>query len=102
MMKKKSIKANKNKIKNDDADDVVEAGPKRTRMTDYEGFVQAWSNAESVAEAAKVSGIKKTTASAIAVRLRKAGVVLKTFPRRGPSIPIDVKRLNKIASGKAS
>lgn len=83
---------------NDDVPSVPKKG--RTAAIDYAEFVATWRDAGSVSEVAEAMGIKRNSASAIAARLRKGGVVLKSFPRRG-SQPIDVKRLNKIAAGKA-
>lgn len=74
---------------------------RRVAAISYDDFVKAWSGAGSLVEVAEALGIKRNSASAIASRLRKAGVVnLRSFPRRGSQL-IDVKRLNKIASGKA-
>lgn len=71
----------------------------RPASIDYEDFVKLWVGAGTVGEVATALGIKTVSASAIANRLRKEGVELKRFPRRG-SQPIDVKRLNRLAAGK--
>lgn len=85
-----------------DQDDAGDKPKGRPLMVDYEEFVRTWSSAKTVSEAAAAMGIKRNSASAIAARLRKEGVVaLRKFPRRG-SQPIDVKRLNKIAAGKTA
>jgi len=108
-MKKKIKKAKKTKVMeredNHEADSAETTGdPKKGRPTtvNYDEFVKVWRDAGSVSEVAEAMGIKRNSASAIAARLRKAGVTeLRSFPRRGAQ-PIDVKRLNKIASGKAA
>lgn len=104
-MKKKikTKKRAKSANRSPDPDSVEAVGePKNDRLTvDYDKFVRVWSSASSVSEVAEAMGIKRNSASAIAARLRGAGVTLRKFPRRGAQ-PIDVKRLNKIASGKAS
>jgi hypothetical protein len=111
-MKKKSKKSS-NKSSNktrsstrDDAADVDESShdlsdggsSKGRRVTiDPEEFVRAWTAAGSVAEVADQFGIKPTSATALASRLRKAGVdQLKHFARRSGK-PIDARALNKIA-----
>lgn len=107
-MKKKIKKTKKTKLSTQVADHSQADGgssadePKKGRpaTVNYEEFTRVWRDAASVGDAAKTLGIKRNSASAIAQRLRKEGVVLKSFPRRG-SQPIDVKRLNKIAAGKA-
>lgn len=83
------------------SDERSEEKKKRATAINYDEFVRVWSNAKSVTEVSEVMGVKRNSASAIAARLRKAGVVsLRNFPRKSPQ-PIDVKKLNKIASGKA-
>lgn len=84
-----------------DVDADITEEPKKGRPTtiDYKAFVKAWRDAASVSEVAGAMGVKRNSASAIAARLRRGGVTLKNFPRRG-SQPIDVKLLNKIAAGK--
>jgi hypothetical protein len=85
----------------DELDVDGEANKKgRPATVDYESFVKLWVKAGSVNEVAKAFDIKTTSASAIANRLRKGGIKLKRFPRRGAQ-PIDVKKLNRIATGKA-
>lgn len=99
-MKKKLNKASK-KIKTAAPDSPEVRNESKKTPTDYDEFVKTWSNAGSVAEVASAMGIKRNSASAIAARLRKAGVVkLRSFPHR-TARPIDVKRLNKIASGSS-
>jgi len=105
-MKKKTKNAKKarSSVRNGDpvTDEVTpDEGVKRSRTPspDYDKFVELWSTSASVSEVAEALDIKSNSASAIANRLRKAGVPLEKFPRRG-SQPIDVKRLTKIASGK--
>lgn len=75
-------------------------GPKRNPSVNYDTFVKIWIASGSVGQVAKELGIQKTTASAIAGRIRRAGVELKKFERRVKQ-PINVKRLNRIARGKA-
>lgn len=82
---------------NDDEDD--DGSEKRRAKVDYDEFVATWQSSESVSQVAETLGIQRNSASAIAARLRKAEVSLKKMARRS-SQPIDVKRLNKIASGK--
>jgi hypothetical protein len=105
-MKKKSKKSS-NKTRSSSHDDELTdtAGdessgddPKARRVTiDPEEFVRAWTAADSVAEVAGQFGVKSTSATALASRLRKAGVTeLKHFARRSGK-PIDAKALNKIA-----
>lgn len=69
----------------------------RPNAVDYDQFVKLWKAAGSVSEVAKKLGIKNNSASAIAKRLRDSGIKLKRFPRLQAQ-PIDVKRLNKLAS----
>lgn len=74
--------------------------PRRRRMSvDYVEFVKEWTKSDSVSEVAATFDIKPVSATAIASRLRKKGVDLKRFARRGAQ-DIDVKRLNRIAAGK--
>lgn len=70
---------------------------KRTRKDPYpyELFVKIWAKAASVSEVVQETGLSKNTVSAICTKLRKAGVELKTMPRR-TARPIDVKALNKL------
>lgn len=107
-MKKKIKKTKKTKVtEREDAHDDPEPttdSPKRGRPAgvNYDEFVKVWCGSESLTEVAETMGIKRNSASAIASRLRKAGVTaLRNFPRRGAQ-PIDAKRLNKIAAGKKS
>lgn len=108
---KKKLKKKSKKVKAEEttgADDVsdtessddVESDSQRSKV-DYDEFVRTWRDSNSVSEVASALNIKRNSASAIAARLRKAKVDLKRFPRRG-SQPIDVKHLNRIASGKAT
>ena len=105
---KKKIKKKTKAAKATERQDDHEAGaaaaaesPKKGRPTtvNYADFVRTWRDAATVSEVADALGIKRNSASAIAARLRKGGVTLKSFPRRG-SQPINVKQLNKIAAGK--
>ena len=103
-LKKAKKKGKKNAARTNEQEvvDTEESGePKRGRpaMINYDKFVSAWRGAGSVTEVSDALGIKRNSASAIAARLRKAGVKLDSFPRRG-SQTIDVKRLNKIAAGE--
>lgn len=107
-MKKKVKKTSKKKNPNalmHALDELEKSEPEvkkgRPATVDYERFVKLWVGAESVNDVAVEFGIKTTSASAIANRLRKEGVNLKRFPRRGAQT-IDVKKLNRIAAGKAS
>jgi DNA-binding MarR family transcriptional regulator len=72
---------------------------KRTPAVPYERFVKLWSTAATVGEVAKKLGIKTSSASATANRLRKKGVKLRRFPRRVAQ-PVDTTKLNRIASGR--
>ena len=67
----------------------------RPPAIDYEVFTKVWMDADSVRGVAETLKISNSAASAIAVRLRNAGVDLKKFPRR-ESQKVDVKKLNKI------
>ncbi len=101
---KKKVKKTTKKTRSTPSDEELildgEEGKKgRTATIDYEGFVRLWRDAASVSEVAETLGIKTTSASAIANRLRKGGVPLKRFPRKGAQ-PIDVKKLSRIAAGK--
>lgn len=98
---KKKGKKNAARSNEHEAADTEESGePKKGRpaMVNYDKFVSAWRGASSVTEVSNALGIKRNSASAIAARLRKAGVKLDSFPRRGSQL-IDVKRLNKIEAG---
>ncbi len=102
-MKKKTKSNNsiskKSKNTEDEAPDA--SVPKgRAAAVNYNSFVKLWRDALSPGDVARELGIKTNSASAIAGKLRKAGVDLQKFRRRGNQ-PIDVKHLNKIASGKA-
>lgn len=107
-MKKKIKKTKKSKTTerddetSNDADSEQSSEPKKGRPTtvNYEEFVRVWRDASSVSEVADKLGIKRNSASAIAARLRKNGITMRSFPKRGAQV-IDVKRLNKIAAGKA-
>lgn len=106
-MKKKIKKLNKKTHSRPSSKASVEAsveakppGNTRVASVDYEEFVRLWTKAASVSEVANAFNIKTTSASAIANRLRKEGIELRRFPRRGARI-IDVKKLNRIATGKA-
>lgn len=102
---KKKMKAKKKTISHDEESSVAgaDAGSKkvggRSNTVNYEEFVRFWQEAESVSEVATTFDIKTTSASAIANRLRKGGVDLKKFPRRGAQL-IDIKKLNRIVAGK--
>lgn len=86
--------------KTDDSEMSDEPKNGRPTMVNYDEFVKVWRDASSVSDVASAMGIKRNSASAIAARLRAAGVTnLRSFPRRGAQ-PIDVKRLNKLAVGK--
>lgn len=66
-----------------------------------EEFVRVWQdpNTQSVQEVARKLGIKPTSASAKAARLRKAGVPLRRFPAgRGGGPRVDWSRLAQIAA----
>lgn len=102
--KKKAVKKNREEAPSEDSsveNEDVESGTKkgRTPSVDYAEFVKLWVSSESASSVAEELGIKVTSASAIANRLRKKGVDLKRFPRRD-SQEVDVKRLNRIAAGK--
>ena len=98
---KKTRTANHVETKDDEpTTNTAGATTGRPSTVNYEEFVRRWKDADSVSDVAKVFGIKTTSASAIANRLRKEGVELKRFPRRGAQA-IDVKKLNKIIAGKA-
>jgi len=71
----------------------------RPNAVDYKLFVKLWKSSGSVGDVAKALGINANSASAIAKRLRDSGVQLKRFMRRAPQ-KIDVKLLNKLASGR--
>lgn len=99
----KMIKKTKNGARKETPDDgTVPNEPKkrRTAAVDYVEFVRTWRDATSLVKVAEAMNVKLNSASAIAGRLRKAGVDLQVFQRRS-SQPIDVKLLNKIAAGKA-
>jgi hypothetical protein len=101
-MKKKTKNTNK-KTKNGATPEADESSgePKksRTAAVDYAEFVRTWRDAKSLTEVAEAMNVKLNSASAIAGRLRKAGIDLQLFRRRS-SQPIDVKLLNKILAGK--
>lgn len=105
--KNKTITKKPRRGETDDADartaeatmDDEKKGKGRMSVVNYEAFCRAWSAANNVSDVAKEFGIKTTSASAIANRLRKQRVQLKKFPRRGAQ-QIDVKRLNQIVAGK--
>lgn len=69
-------------------------GGKRKRV-DYKLFVKTWMRAATVGEVADTMGIKTTSATAIASRLRKKGLDLPKFARSGGE-GIDLKELGKI------
>lgn len=98
--KKAKTSARDDAPKADDNFEMTEE-PRKGRPTtvNYEEFVRCWRDAKSVSDVASAMGIKRNSASAIAARLREAGIPLRQFPRRGAQ-PIDVKKLSKIASGK--
>jgi hypothetical protein len=109
-MKKKTKKKTSKKARGEDQIDVLaeaellngdESVTKKGRPSsvDYAEFVKLWTVSDSVGDVATELGIKTTSASAIANRLRKGGVKLKRFPRRG-SQPIDVKDLNRIVASE--
>lgn len=75
-------------------DDEPAAGGKRKRV-DYKLFVKTWMRAGTVSEVAETMGIKTTSATAIASRLRKKGLDLPKFARSGGE-GIDLKELGKI------
>ncbi len=83
----------------DDGDTDEPTKKRRPASVSYADFVKLWTNSDTVSEVAEALGIARTSASAIASRLRKEGVTLKNYPRRG-SQAINVKELNKIANGK--
>lgn len=104
-MKKKSKKTNKRTRSADQEVDDAGTGSEgetgsaaagRRPSINYEDFVRKWVASDTIAEVAEHFGIARTSATAIASRLRKNGVELKHFARRG-SQEIDVKALNKIA-----
>ncbi len=97
--KKKAAKSPKNVIVDSAASGSPATDKSRPPTVNYKDFVKAWVKASSVAEVAETFGIKTTSASAIANRLRKAKIILKRFPRRGAQA-IDVRELNRIAAGK--
>jgi hypothetical protein len=67
----------------------------RPSAVSYPEFVKLWKGAKSVGEVAKAFGIKPNSCSAIAARLRLAGVKLHSFPKRAPQA-VDTKQLNKL------
>lgn len=75
-------------------DEEPAAGGKRKRV-DYKLFVKTWMRAATVGEVAETMGIKTTSATAIASRLRKKGLDLPKFARSGGE-GIDLKELGKI------
>lgn len=104
-LKKKITKKTRDEdVQGEDAGDTdsgePSAGKGRPSSVSYEKFTKMWTDAASVSDVATALGIKTTSASAIANRLRRAGVELKRFPRRG-SQEIDVKKLNRITTGKS-
>lgn len=87
-------------VEEDTNTDDDDSTPRRRRTSiDYTEFVKAWTKSESVSEVAEQFDIKAVSATAVASRLRKKGVELKRFARKGGQ-EIDVKRLNRIAAGK--
>ena len=94
---------NKNGKKNGAAKPASTGTPKRTRKDPYpyEQFVKIWAKADSVAQVVQETGLSKNTVSAICTKLRKAGVELKTMPRR-TARPIDAKALNKLVKEAGS
>lgn len=99
-MKKKTHKAREHSA--DSHDDPVYSRQKgRPPTVRHEFFVKVWTESTTVGEAAERLGIKPTSASSLANRLRGRGVALKHFPRRVAQ-PVDVRKLNKIASGKGA
>ena len=100
--KKTGSSAREETSKADDFEMSDEPKKGRPTMVNYDEFVKVWRDASSVSDVASAMGIKRNSASAIAARLRAAGVTnLRSFPRRGAQ-PIDVKRLNKLAAGKSA
>lgn len=66
----------------------------------FETFVKNWQKAATVADVMAATGLSRNTVSAMASRLRKEGVKIKSFPRR-TARPVDVSTLNRIASENA-
>lgn len=71
-------------------------GRPRPTAVDYDQFVKLWRTMPTVSALAKKLGIKASSASAIANRLRGKGVQLRRFARR-PTQAVDAKKLNRIA-----
>jgi len=67
----------------------------RRPSVNYEEFVRKWKDSDTIADVAAHFGIARTSATAIASRLRKKGVELPKFARNGAQ-EIDVKALNRI------
>ena len=71
----------------------------RTRVSiDYPTFVETWNASDNINEVVEGLECSPQTAYNTARKLRKAGVVLKAFPRGGRGAkPIDVEALNKLS-----
>lgn len=78
---------------------AAEPADKKRSKVDLEEFTRVWTKSPTVPAAADKLGLTVSSACAIAGRLRRKGVPLKKFPRRGPAA-IDVKHLSRIAAGK--
>ena len=87
MSSKSKSKKSKNK--------APSAKSKRNAPYPYADFVTHWKGSNSIKEVVEKTGLKRFTVAAMATKLRKQGVKLKTMPRR-LARPIDVKALNKI------
>jgi len=67
---------------------------------DNKVFVKMWQKSDSVAEVAEALDMTSQTATARAAMLRKAGVLLKSFPRgRKAGSGLDVAALNALLAG---
>lgn len=103
MKKKSKIKASKKNRAADHPDndggkaDQPAASPPKRRQSkiDYETFARVWTESDTVPEAAEKLGIAVKPCCAIAGRLRKKGLKLKMFPRRGVQ-KIDVDHINDV------
>ncbi len=69
-----------------------------TKDFSFERFIKQWQGAKSLGEAAKLAGMTKDNASALASRCRDRGIPLKRFRNKNkPLDGVDIKALADLA-----
>ncbi len=76
---------------------VIASGKKRAEIIPAEIFVPMWNTAASFAEALEKSGLTEKSLEQRVIGLRKRGVAMKQFPRKGGS-RLDVAALNALVA----